>query len=242
MLRSRPIAALLAAVFAVATLGPSPTRAVDEVLNEFAAAAIRAVSPVYDGLRGNQGIRTDIATVAGITYVHITQADIGGYGNDFVAIGTAKGEGVAGCADDFDAGWDGYYDGSIADMYFCEDFSDDAWTTGSNPSFRIERTNCPTGGYPAWVLTFAGTTRTCLTTSATAAIALPVGLEVVSSPPNTTDRNIDVKYTNLNRNLTNSTSWVSYGTPAASDFNCAQSYTCTIVSTTASNYYLAPLN
>jgi hypothetical protein len=234
------LAAVIIGLLTLTAFGVSPARAL--VLNEFAAAAIRAVSPVYDGLRGNMYIRTDEPTVPWATYVHITQADIGSLQGDFVAIGTAKGAGVDSCPDDFDPLWDGYYDGQLGALYFCNEFNPDGWGIGDNPSFRIERANCPSGGFPSWVLTFAGTTRTCISSSSTAAIALPVGLEVVTSPPDTTDRNIDVKYTNLNRNLTNSTTWQSYGTPAASDINCAASYTCTIVSSTSSNFYLAPLN
>jgi hypothetical protein len=210
--------------------------------SEFSFSQTRGVTPVYDGLKGNMGIRTDPATVANVAYVHITQADIGAYLGDFVAIGTANGMGVSSCADDFDPLWTGYYDYEIGGVYFCNDFGFDAWGVGSNPTFRIEYATCSQGGYPAWVLTFAGTERACRTASATAALRVIVGLEVVSDPFNPADRNIDVKYTSLKRNLNNGSTWLDLGHPPASDFYSDPNYTHQWVSDTAQNFYLAPLN
>jgi hypothetical protein len=216
------------------------------IVNEFSATITSAPSPVYDGIKGNMNIRTDPATVVSVGFVHIVQADVGPLGGDFIAVGTSNGAGTDGgqhdCANDYDPGWTGYYDYVLGGLYWCYLFSPDAWAVGNNPSFKIEYAGCPPSGNPGWVLTFATVVRACQQFGTTAARSLVVGLETVNftNPPNPADRNIDVKFSDLKRNLTNSTSWVDLGQsgqPVVFDF-----YDYTIVSNTAQNFFLAPLN
>ena len=54
--------------------------------SEHASGTIWAGSPIYDGLKGNQAMRSDLATVTGVGYGHPAQADTGAPGGDFVAI------------------------------------------------------------------------------------------------------------------------------------------------------------
>lgn len=230
--RAAPLALGVFLATGQAALGVDP-------LNEFAASITTAVSPVYDGLKGNLNTRTDPATISGIAYVHITQADVGSPGGTFIAIGVANGAGVDNCADDYDSLWTGYYDGEIGGLYFCEDFDHDFYGVGSNPNFKIYYETGALCGGNRWILTLNGITRACLVTSGSSAQHVNVGLEVVSYPPDPTDRNIDVKFTNLYMNLTNGTNWLELGTPQwlVDDF-----YTKSWVSNTAENFYLAPLN
>lgn len=207
--------------------------------SEFAASQTRAISPVFDGIKGYMRIRTDPPTEAFVTYVHPTQADVGATGGDFVAIGTANGNGVNNCADDYDPLWSGYYDGRIGGVYFCEDFNLDHFGIGDNPAFRIYYTSCGTGGPRQWTLVFAGNRHACLNMGTAAAQRLTLGLEVVGS---SIDRNIDVKYTSLYRNQTNSYDWQVLGKPAPSDFIIDPNYDYDWVSNTSQNFYLPPLD
>lgn len=206
---------------------------------EFAASLTRAGGPVYDGLKGNLHTRTDPPTVIGIGYVHLTQADVGPYGGDFVAIGNAKGVGVDNCADDYDEGWTGYWDGRLGQIYFCFDFSPDQYGIGSNSTFQIDYGSCAlAGGANRWKLTFGGSLRGCVNTGNSGAQGLYIGLETTGG--STVDRNIDVKYTNLKRNHTNGPDWVDLGNPGLQ--NLDPNYTYQWVSNTAQNMYLAPLD
>lgn len=223
----------LAAAMALSLAGADAANA------EFAASITLAGSPIFDGLKGNMGIRTDPATVVGVGYVHITQADTGSTGGDFVAIGTANGLGVSSCANDYDAKWTGYYDRIIGGSYFCDDFSLDAYAAGSNPTFQIYYSFCQAANANRWVMTFNGVQRTCMNAGTTGAQALNIGLETTGG--STTDRNIDVKYTNLKKNLTGSTTWSDLGNPGAS-LVIDPNYSYQFVSNTAQNFYLAPLD
>lgn len=51
------------------------------------ASGIQATGP-YDGIKGNQGIRTDPMHRASIAFAHPVQADVGAPDGDFVATGT----------------------------------------------------------------------------------------------------------------------------------------------------------
>jgi hypothetical protein len=221
-------------------------RAAIEYTREVEGALVGAPSRVYDGFKGNMEIRTNPATIFDHSYVHFAQVIIGGLGEEFLGIGTYNGLGAKGdlhdCADDYDPNWSGYYDYMVGGLYACYSFSPDQWVTGSNPTFRIEYTLCPNGGYPSWVLYFAGTMRTCMHMAYNAGQDLGIALETVTpgTPANPTDRNIDVKFTALMRNQTNGTNWINLGlagNPVGSDF-----YDHTEVSSTAWNFYLAPLN
>jgi hypothetical protein len=101
-----------------------------------------------DGIKGNQVIKTDPATVDDVGYAHPVQLDVGAPGGDFVAIGTFNGMGTSGhaqdCADSYDSKWSVYTDGTIGGAYFCVTESVNAYAAGATPSFRI-----PTDGAQA---------------------------------------------------------------------------------------------
>lgn len=176
------------------------------VLCAMTAAAVRAgedvgqqwwsYSGTVDRFKGNQHIRTDPATVQGIGYVHPIYMDVGAGGGDFVAIGTAKGVGSDACADDYDAKWTVYSDWQVGGIYHCLDLALDKYSAGANPTFKIIREFCPIGEYAVrWVLYMGGVLYKCVNHAAQGADNVEVGLETTG--PGTTDRNIDVSYTNL---------------------------------------------
>lgn len=204
-------------------------------VNEFSAGIRLSSGADLVGVRGNQGIRTNPGTVNGVVYVHPTQMDVGSIGASFVAVGTANGAGVDNCANDYDPHWTGYYDGEIAGVYFCFDFGQDNWTTGDAPSFRIER-DCQLGGNVRWGLYFAGSQRACIDSGASGSSAAVAGIEVGS--PDGTDRNVDAKYTSLDRRWSGG-SWVAFDNNSTRVDN---NYSFTRVSNTAVNTYLAPLD
>jgi len=235
-MRAPAVGGLLAAAL---LLNPAPAFAGG---SEWAYAQTIGLSPVFDGLKGRMEIRTDPATVATATYLHITQADPGPLDNDFIAIGTSNGHGVDHCDDDFDPLWSGYYDGRMGGLYFCWDFSPDAFGVGANPSFQIYHTTCPFWAQTLWVVSFNGTALDCVNLGSNSAQYLTVGLEVRTDPFDATDRNIDVKYTQLFRNQTNGANWIELGHPPMSDVYLDQSYKWQWVSNTAQNFYLGVLN
>jgi len=227
------------ALLAAASLALAPSA----LANEYSAAYRVAASASIDGVKGNQGIRTDPPTVAGIGFVHAAWIDTGGPSGDFVSIGTSNGAGAQGspgqstCADDYDPRWTIYADGQTGGLYWCTSYTQDAYTTGVNPTFQIYYDFCSPSGPNAWVLTFAGTQRKCATNSGSGGSRASVGLETAGG--STVDRNIDVKYTNLQVNLTGSTTWINF---SQSGVHVDPSYSLTVVSATAVNAYLAPLN
>jgi hypothetical protein len=229
----RPRAMLGVGIGLVVTLSIAPFA----LAGELAFTYVNGGSPVFDGLMGNIGQRTDPATVVGIGYVHATQADVGALGGDFVAIGTANGVGVpgTGCANDYDAKWSGYYDGQVGGTYFCEDFEPDAFAVGSYPTFSIEYKTCPLGGGTKWVLFLYGATRGCVSTGTSAAFWVVTMLETTGA--GTVDRNIDVNFINLKWSLTGQATWVNYGNVAT---QIAPNYSYTYVSATSHNIFLAP--
>jgi hypothetical protein len=232
MMSSRRIGRALTSVVLASLVGANVAMA-----NEFAFG--RVASDLYDGISGNMGIRTDPATVLGDAYVHFAQMQVPG-GVDFIGLGTVKGAGTTGgtvnCSSHYGgAHWTGYYDYVVNGVYACQNFSTSAWVTGDNPSFQILYTTCPTIG-TRWVLTFAGAQRTCIYNGNTQGPKIVAGLETLT----TADRNIDVKYTNLKKNLPGSSTWSNMGDtrPGYTDPNYAYTY----VSTSAFNVFLPPLN
>lgn len=233
----RRVAAALAVSLVIAALSASIAAA-----NEFSAGLRTRTSADLDGLRGNQDIRTSPGTISGVGFNHITQMDVGSSGASFVAVGTYNGKGTSGhsqdCADDYDTGWSGYYDGEIAGVYFCQKFGDDNWHIGDAPAFRIQRGNdCFVGGNAGWGLNFAGSQRACLNSGASGAIFAAAGLEAQQS--GTADRNIDVKYTSLDVSFNTGTGWSSFNRNGSS---VDPNYSLTDVSNTAFNTFLAPLD
>lgn len=222
-------------------------------VNEFAEAGRETPSPsnIYDGIRGKQEIRTNPATVSGVAYVHHNQ--VRHSSGDFIAIGTYMGLGAVGtgggssCSNDYDADWSIYTDGEFTGVYFCLTIAQDVYVAGSNPAFSVAYAWCPSSLSYRWVLALGGTNpasatiRDCRTTGWTAGDSVRSGLETCCV---STDRDIDVKYTQMKYNLNSGSTWYSIGNPSDTygykyvDFD----YRYTFVSNEAFNVYLTPLN
>jgi hypothetical protein len=192
---------------------------------------------LYDGIKGNQGIRTNPPTIQLLSYVHGAQVIMPG-SIDWVAIGTVKGKGAGGCTTHYDPGanWSGYVDREIDGVYWCANFNAEQYVAGDNPSFQILYTNtCGTTNH--WVLAFGGITQFCFSNGFTQGIGL---YAMIENDNGVASRDIDVKYTNLMKNLPGSGTWSNLGDtrPGHAD----QDYVFTYVSTTAFNVYLPPLN
>ena len=195
--RTRNVAVLPAVVAAalVASVASASTRF---------AYGDRVIFP--DGFKGMQTIRTDPATVGGVSYVHPAQISIDLNGN-FVGIGTYKGFGTNlganhNCPSHYDpADWSGYYDYSINGVYNCFNFCMDCWALGDSPSFQIYYTYCPTIGN-RWVMTFATIRRGCIAGPSSGRRAV-AGLEVTS----VVEYNVDVKWTNMTDHRPGASSW-----------------------------------
>lgn len=197
------------------------------------------VTASIDALSGNQGIRTDPATVQDVGYVHPTQIDTGAQGGDFVAVGTANGLGVSQCADDYDPRWTIYADGETGGIYWCADYTQDAFGAGANPTFAIVYQICPVGsGIARWALKFNGTLWRCQSQGTSSGAVAAVFLETTGV--GTVDRNIDVKYTNLKISLTGSAAYVNFDANAV--VGPSPNYTVQFVNATSLNAYLAPLD
>lgn len=213
--------------------------------NEFAGAQRESAPGTYDGFRGNADIRTNPITVNGITFAHSTQMDTGAVGGEFVAIGTYKGEGAGvapdRCVDDYDGAWSIYTDGVLNSMYFCETEAEDQYVVGDNPSFAIIWGFCLSQSANRWLMYHDGGLWACYDATDFSRGAAAV-LETAGSPPSTTDRNIDVKFTNLNVNRSNGGDWLVFGSIAAVDIILSPDYTYGWISNTAHNSFLAPLN
>jgi hypothetical protein len=225
--------AVLAVVCVVVGVGVVSPAAAEQVFRR-----VDEGSAILDGFRGSQAIRTDPATVAGIGYIHPIQMDTGAPGGDFLAIGTANGWGVDNCADDYDAKWTIYTDGRSGGVYFCNDESLDAYSAGANPSFRISWGWCNSEHANRWQMVMGGLIWACYANTASAGITVGAGLETTGG--SLTDRNIDVKYTDMQFSLTGSQTWINFG-PSSTYFT-APSYTNQYVSATAFNVFLAPLD
>lgn len=191
---------------------------------------------LYDGIKGNQGVRTNPGTVLGQAFVHGAQVIMPGLG-DFVAIGTVKGNGAGGCVTHYDPGanWSGYWDRKINGVYGCANFFERWFVAGDNPSFQLLYTSC--SGINRWKLDFFGGTRNCTSNGYSQGVIIVGMLENNGS---TNDHNLDVKYTNMMKNHPGSTTWSNMGD--TSPGHAADWYTYQYVSTTAFNLFLAPLD
>ncbi len=190
----------------------------------------------FDGFKGNQDIRSDLPVVIEIGYIHPVQMDIGPLLGDFVAIDTAKGVGVDNCADDYDAKWTVYTDGELFGDYFCNDEQLDAYGIGDNPEFSITNGFCPSEINDRWLMSFGGTLWACYLGSSTFSRWAAAGLETTGG--GTTDRNIDVKYTDLEVNRSGNINWLQFR-PEQGVLDCCYEYE--FVSNEAFNVFLPPL-
>lgn len=209
--------------------------------NESAVGQRNWGSAGFDGFKGNQGIRTDPATVTGVGYVHPVQMDIGSAGAASLAVGTYNGMGTSGhaqdCTNSYNVFWSVYVDGEIAGTYFCETIQADAYLAGSSPTFKIEYGFCPSESANRWLLYFGGSLRRCKSSGATGATIIGAALETAGS--STVDRNIDVRYKNLEFNLVGFTPWASADIQGHFE---SPNYSFTYVSATAFDVFLAPLD
>lgn len=208
--------------------------------NEVAYGAVN--TDLYDGIKGNAGIRTDPTSVAGIAYIHTAQVSMPN-SDDFVGIGTYKGSGTGpghshDCGNHYDPGanWSGFYDFELNLVYGCYEFGANQWLSGDNPTFEIQYTYCPTIGN-RWVMKFAGTQRGCMSMGNTQGDSILAGLEAYG----TIDRNIDVRYTNLKKNHPGSTTWSDIGDTRAAR-HVDPNYVYAYISNTAFDVYLPPLD
>lgn len=180
------------------------------------------------GVRGNQGIRTNPATVNGVAFIHLGQLFLDANGN-FIGVGTYKGRNTVGgttnCPSHYGGDWTGYYDRVVAMVYACSDFCVDCWDTGDNPSFKIEWASCLPQPVSRWVVTFAGTNRACIS-GPSSGIGGSAGLEVVGT---TNDYNIDAKWTNMQQRPQGGTFWGCYDSRPGQE---APDYTYQYVNTT----------
>lgn len=238
-MRRRRVVAVLCAALSANGLGASgalagPPGGGGGATVEFAYGMVN--TDLYDGIKGNMGIRTNPSTVLGLSFVHGAQVIMPGL-EDFVAIGTVKGKGAAGCTDHYDPGanWSGYWDRQISLVYSCGNFNPAQYVAGNNPSFQILYRQC--GLTNKWVLDFEGVTHNCTSNGYSQGVLMDAMLE---NDNGTVDHNLDVKYTNLMKNHPGSQTWSNLGDtrPGHAD----PSYTYQYVSTTAFNVYLAPLD
>lgn len=231
--RRRSLQAVAWIVAVVTAVSTSPALA-----NEYATGARQA--NYFDGIKGNQDIRTDPATVVGVGYNHpiwVVYRPASSF--DFVSIGTRNGLGPSGtsCANDYDAKWTVYIDRIINGVYGCWDEAHDLYAAGANPSFEISWGVC--SGFYRWVMKFGGVTYQCIYAPWGNAQWIEIGIEVTGN--DSVDRNIDAKWTNLKKSYVSSSVWDNFGsctTLGTVDPN----YDVDTVSVTACNTYLPPLN
>lgn len=218
----------------------APARTSVAAGNEFAFSFKEEIAAIYDGLRGNQNIRTDPATIVGIGYVHQTQVALGDMTGDFVAVGTYNGLAATGCANSSNPSWSVYTDGVIGGQYFCNTEQVNAYARGANPSFQIYYGVCQL--INRWGMVMGGVVWECRTSAWSAGDRVSAGLETLSNPANFTDRNIDVKYTNMQFSLINQTGYLDFGGGAACCSYKDDFYSYQFLNDRAFNVYLAPLD
>ena len=190
----------------------------------------------------NTEIRTDPTCSSTVAFVHPTQIDPGppgGAGGALVAIGTykCKGSPPDSCPDDFDAYWNLYVDWEVGGIYQCFLIAADAYGTGNNPTFQITQALC--NGIYSWNMYFSGFLRKCLNTGTYLGSGVAVGIETTNT---TLDKNIDVKYTNLIRNLIGTSTWSNFGGCPVPPSLRSPNYAVATVSGTACNTCMPPLD
>lgn len=223
---SRAMAAFAALTAALALAAPASA--------EQTAVSKYTSSTNFDAFRGDHLIRTNPATVNGIGYVHALQLDIGAPGENFVAIGTAKGVGVDNCPNSYDSPWDIYTDGAIAGAYFCHTEANNLYTAGDSAGFTITWANCPGTSNPRWVMYMDGFRR-CISAGTSQGSRTIAMLETTGG--SNVDRNID--FTAYNMEYKISGTWVGMNGLSQS---VANNYSITIPQPDRANIFLAPLD
>jgi hypothetical protein len=140
------------------------------------------------------------------------------------------------------AKWDLYLDAWLGGMYWgCVTILANAYAAGTTQTFRISWSFCDSAQAYRWVHYWSGVQRWCFNHVVHAGQKLEIGLEVVSTPENFTDRNIDVKYSGLTFNLINQSTWFNWITLPPGSFLVSPNYTVTNPTATTVNSFLAPL-
>lgn len=188
--------------------------------NEGSYASLQNPSAVYDGFRGNQYVPISPSLPIGRAIAH--PAQISFLNNNFVGIGTYKGDGAEGaggnCSDgSFSSGsvWKVFRDYGISGVYGCSTQTNTE-AAGNSPSYELSYGSC--GGVTnGWRLYWRGSLKSCLATGATAAFILGWGGE---APNGTADLNIDVGYRSTQYNSTSSTTWTTASASSANYYTC----------------------
>lgn len=116
--------------------------------------------------------------------------------------------------------------------------ADDVYSLGDNPWFTLEWGWCANHGDYRWLHKMSGTLYRCTSAGATGAIAAAAGLETVTS--NGADRNIDVKYTEMQISLVGiAGDWQNFDNNSR---EISPNYSFERGSERAFNTYLAPLD
>jgi hypothetical protein len=158
------------------------------------------------GLKGQEDLVS--ATVqTGRTIVHPAQVRSAST-SDFLGWGTAKGVGVDECPDYYGSGWQVYLDGVAFGVYFCYQPYATLSATAQNQTFQIQQHTCPFYPYTnKWVLYWAGTVKTCVSTNFTATPDVVAGSESIGT---TADQNLDVHWESM-KYLNSSYVWTNWG-------------------------------
>jgi hypothetical protein len=205
---------------------------------EQTAVVKHSSTSVFEGFLGHQLIRTNIATVNGIGYVHTQQMDIGAPAGAFVAIGTAKGFGVPGtnCPDSYNSPWDIFTDGTIGGVYFCRTEANDVYGAGDGADFKIVWGTCPSTSTNQWLMYFGGFRR-CLSATASQGSRVVAMLETTALGGTTVDRNIDFTASGMQYRIGGT--WIGMNGLAQV---IAPSYEITVPQPDTANVFLPPLN
>ncbi len=144
------------------------------------------------------------------------------FANDFIAVGTHRGSGTSGHAEDCPedtTGWNVYVDGIINDVYFCRSLS--SWpefdAADDGQLFKIIRQSC--GGAMQFQVFVNSTSLGCYDPDGNNADFLSAGGEFLEPVPGTNVKHIDIRYYDLMRHRNYDDTWVAWGSTYAA--SCA---------------------
>ncbi len=207
--------------------------------NESAIGERFSAPGTFDGFRGYQDIRSDLPIAIDVTYAHPVQVDTGMLEDaDFLGIGTYKGDDVGGCAEDNDAKWSIYTDGIIDGIYFCTTEAMDKFGIGDKPTFEIIYDFCPSTLDDRWLMFFDEVLWACYGGGSSVARNANAGLETCCDGPPAVDRNIDVKYRDMEVSRSSQAHWIAMA-PSQGLLDCCYEYD--FINNRAFNVYLPPL-
>ena len=160
-----------------------------------------APGSVYVGLAGFQML-TQLVAQPGHFIAHPGQLNPS-FSSDFIGLGTAKGEGVMNCPDQWGPSWQAYVDGLVYGTYFCEDLQ---YIHGDaqSQSFIIQRRYgaCYPGEEGvAWDIKWQGVTQTCVSESFSSTDFVSAGAENGNNQPN---QRLAISYVQMQYQVTES--------------------------------------